>query len=299
MKVLVAVKRVVDYNVKIHALPDGSGLDIDKKPMVKRSMNPFDEIAVEASVQLQEAGKADEVVAVTIGDAKAVDTLRVALAMGADRGIHVKTDAALEPLAVARILAAVIGKENPDVIAFGKQAIDDDAAQTGAMTTALLDLPFGPNADKIALEDGALVVSSQTGDGTEVRALTLPAAFAADLRLAEPRYVTLPSMMKARKKPVETIEAASLGTDTAPKLTVTAYEAPAARKAGDTDIVETSYGYHIMYFSSTGEHAYWYVRAEEDYLNELSVSVLQEVAAKFEVTESEQNAAIVDVMQQN
>ena len=133
---------------------------------------------------------------------------------------------------LARILAAVIGKENPDVIAFGKQAIDDDAAQTGAMTTALLDLPFGPNADKIALEDGALVVSSQTGDGTEVRALTLPAAFAADLRLAEPRYVTLPSMMKARKKPVETIEAASLGTDTAPKLTVTAYEAPAARKAG-------------------------------------------------------------------
>ena len=227
MKVLVAVKRVVDYNVKVHALPDGSGLDIDKKPMVKRSMNPFDEIAVEASVQLKEAGKADEVVAVTIGDAKAVDTLRVALAMGADRGIH-----ALEPLAVARILAAVIGKENPDVIAFGKQAIDDDAAQTGAMTTALLDLPFGPNADKIALEDGALVVSSQTGDGTEVRALTLPAAFAADLRLAEPRYVTLPSMMKARKKPVETIEAASLGTDTAPKLTVTAYEAPAARKAG-------------------------------------------------------------------
>ena len=214
MKVLVAVKRVVDYNVKVHALPDGSGLDIDKKPMVKRSMNPFDEIAVEASVQLKEAGKADEVVAVTIGDAKAVDTLRVALAMGADRGIHVKTDAALEPLAVARILAAVIGKENPDVIAFGKQAIDDDAAQTGAMTTALLDLPFGPNADKIALEDGALVVSSQTGDGTEVRALTLP------------------SMMKARKKPVETIEAASLGTDTAPKLTVTAYEAPAARKAG-------------------------------------------------------------------
>ena len=131
MKVLVAVKRVVDYNVKVHALPDGSGLDIDKKPMVKRSMNPFDEIAVEASVQLKEAGKADEVVAVTIGDAKAVDTLRVALAMGADRGIHVKTDAALEPLAVARILAAVIGKENPDVIAFGKQAIDDDAAQTG------------------------------------------------------------------------------------------------------------------------------------------------------------------------
>ena len=230
MKVLVAVKRVVDYNVKVHALPDGSGLDIDKKPMVKRSMNPFDEIAVEASVQLKEAGKADEVVAVTIGDAKAVDTLRVALAMGADRGIHVKTDEALGPLAVARILAAVIGKENPDVIAFGKQAIDDDAEQTGAMTTALLDLPFGPNADKIAIEDGALVVSSQTGDGTEVRALTLPAAFAADLRLA--RYVTLPSMMKARKKPVETIEAASLGTDTAPKLAVTAYEAPAARKAG-------------------------------------------------------------------
>lgn len=195
MKVLVAVKRVVDYNVKVHALPDGSGLDIDKKPMVKRSMNPFDEIAVEASVQLKEAGKADEVVAVTIGDAKAVDTLRVALAMGADRGIHVKTDEALGPLAVARILAAVIGKENPDVIAFGKQAIDDDAEQTGAMTTALLDLPFGPNADKIAIEDGALVVSSQTGDGTEVRALTLPAAFAADLRLAEPRYVTLPSMI--------------------------------------------------------------------------------------------------------
>lgn len=232
MKVLVAVKRVVDYNVKVHALPDGTGLDVDKKPAVKRSMNPFDEIAVEASVHLKETGAADEVVAVSIGEAKAVDTIRVALAMGADRGILVQTDAKLEPLGVARLLKAVADREKPDVIALGKQAIDDDAGQTGAMLAALMDAPFGPNADKIELKDGALFVSSQTGDGTELRRLALPAVFAADLRLAEPRYVTLPNMMKARKKPVETIAAADLGADIAPKLTVTKYEAPASRKAG-------------------------------------------------------------------
>ncbi|MCI5851304.1 MAG: electron transfer flavoprotein subunit beta/FixA family protein [Sutterellaceae bacterium] len=232
MKVLVAVKRVVDYNVKVHALPDGSGLDVDAKPAVKRSMNPFDEIAVEAAVQLKEAGKADEVVVVSAGGAKTADTIRVALAMGADRGIHVKTDEKLEPLGAARLIAAVAQREKPDLIAFGKQAIDDDAAQTGAMVSAILGIPFGPCADKVELEGGTLVVTSQTTDGKEVRALTLPAAFASDLRLAEPRYVTLPSMMKARRKLVETLEAATLGADYAPKLRTVRFDAPASRKAG-------------------------------------------------------------------
>lgn len=232
MKVLVAVKRVIDYNVKVHALPDGSGLDVDKKPATKRSMNPFDEIAVEAAVHLKETGAADEVVAVTIGDAKADLELRKALAMGADRAILVKAAGTLEPLGVARILKAVVDREKPDVIALGKQAIDDDAGQVGAMLAALMDAPFGANADKIEVKDGALFVSSQTGDGTEVRKLALPALFGADLRLAEPRYVTLPNMMKAKKKPVEVIEAETLGVDFAPKLMVTKYEAPAGRKAG-------------------------------------------------------------------
>ena len=232
MKILVAVKRVVDYNIKVHALPDGSGLDVDRKPMVKRSMNPFDEIAVEAAVSLKEAGRADEVVAVSIGPAKAVDTLRVALAMGADRAILVQTDQAVEPLGAARLIQAVARREQPGVLAFGKQAIDDDAGQTPAMVAALCGASFGPNADKVSLEDGALVVTSQTGDGTETRRLGLPAVFAADLRLAEPRYVTLPSMMKARKKPVETIPAEELGVDFAPALEVVSYEAPPSRKAG-------------------------------------------------------------------
>ena len=232
MKILVAVKRVVDYNIKVHALPDGSGLDVDKKPMVKRSMNPFDEIAVEAAVAMKEAGRADEVVALSIGPAKAVDTLRVALAMGADRAILVQTDEVLEPLGVARLIQAVAAREKPDVFAFGKQAIDDDAGQTPAMVAALCGASFGANADRVDLEDGALVVTSQTGDGAETRRLRLPAVFAADLRLAEPRYVTLPSMMKARKKPVETLAASELGVDFAARLEVLSYEAPPARKAG-------------------------------------------------------------------
>ncbi len=232
MKVMVAVKRVVDYNVKVHALPDGSGLDIDKKPLVKRSMNPFDEIAVEAAVHLKETGKADEVVVVSIGGAKTEDTIRVGLAMGADRGVCVKTDAALEPLGVARLLKAVADRETPDLIIFGKQAIDDDAGQTGAMFAALSDIPFGANADKAEVDGGKVTVSSQTGYSTEVRELTLPAAFSADLRLAEPRYVTLPNMMKAKKKPIETIEAETLGADFAAQLSVVSYEAPAVRKAG-------------------------------------------------------------------
>lgn len=232
MKVLVAVKRVVDYNVKVHALADGSGLDVDGKPAVRRSLNPFDEIAVEASVHLKETGAADEVVAVSVGEAKAVDTLRVALAMGADRGILVHTDAKTEPLGVARLLKAVVDREKPDLVAVGKQAIDDDAGQTGAMLAALMDAPFGANANSVELKDGALYVSSQTVDGTELRKLSLPAVFAADLRLAEPRYVTLPSMMKARRKPVETIEAETLGADFAPQLKITRYDAPPARKAG-------------------------------------------------------------------
>ena len=232
MKVLVAVKRVVDYNVKVHALADGSGLDVDGKPAVRRSLNPFDEIAVEAAVHLKETGAADEVVAVSVGEAKAVDTLRVALAMGADRGILVHTDVKTEPLGVARLLKAVVDREKPDLVAMGKQAIDDDANQTGQMLSALCGMPLGTFASDIGFEDGRWIVTRETDGGTQTVSLAAPAVVTADLRLAEPRYVTLPSMAKARKKPVETIELASLGLDTASRIRVLSVDEPPARKAG-------------------------------------------------------------------
>ena len=229
VKVLVTVKRVVDYNVKVHAKADKSGPDIEA---AKMSMNPFDEIAVEAAVRLKETGAADEVVALTVGPAKAVDQLRTAMAMGADRAIHVTLEAAADPAAAARIIAAVAKNEAPDLILMGKQAIDDDSAQASAMVSAILNLPFAACADALRVENGTAFVRRETDEGLMEVSAALPCVVSADLRLAEPRYVTLPNMMKARKKPVETIDAASLGVDLTPSVTVIEAEDPAARAAG-------------------------------------------------------------------
>ena len=229
MKILVAVKRVVDAKIKVRPLPDHSGVDVK---LAKMAMNPFDEIAVEKAVTLREAGVADEVVAVTVGPLKAVDTLRVAMAIGADRAVHVRTDDSLEPLAVAKVLRAVVEREQPDLVLLGKQAIDDDANQTGQMLSALCDMPLATFAGEIALEDGSWLVTRETDGGTQTVSLAMPAVVTADLRLAEPRYVTLPAMGKARKKPVEDIELASLGLDTAPRIRILSVEEPPARKAG-------------------------------------------------------------------
>lgn len=228
MKILVAVKRVVDAKVKVRPLPDRSGPDTK---LARMAINPFDEIAVEEAVELKEAGKVQEVVAVTIGGAKSVDVLRTAMAIGADRSIHVSTDEMMEPLAAAKILAKIAEREKPDLILMGKQAIDD-AAQTGPMLSELLNLPLAAFASEIELADGRLIVTRETDGGTQTISVTLPAVVTADLRLAEPRYVTLPSMAKARKKPVETIELASLGIHTAPRQKLLSVEPPPARKAG-------------------------------------------------------------------
>lgn len=229
MKILVAVKRVVDAKIKVRPLPDHSGVDTK---LAKMAINPFDEIAVEKAVSLREAGKADEVVAVTIGPLKSVDTLRVAMAIGADRSVHVRTDDVLEPLAVAKVLREIVKREQPDLVLLGKQAIDDDANQTGQMHSALCDMPLATFASEIELEDGRWVVTRETDGGTQTISLATPAVVTADLRLAEPRYVTLPAMGRARKKPVEEIELASLGLDTASRLRVLSVEEPPARKAG-------------------------------------------------------------------
>ena len=230
MKILVAVKRVVDAKVKVRPLPDHSGPDIK---LARMAMNPFDEIAVEEAVELKESGKATEVVAVTIGGAKSVDVLRTAMAIGADRSIHVQTDEAVEPLAAAKILAKIVEKEAPGLILLGKQAIDDDCGQTGPMLSGLLKCPLGPFAGEIAFgDDGRVLVTRETDGGTQTVSLALPAVVTADLRLAEPRYVTLPSMAKARKKPVETIALTDLGVDAAPRIRTLSVEPPPARKAG-------------------------------------------------------------------
>ena len=229
MKILVAVKRAVDAKVKVRPLPDNSGVDLK---LAKMAMNPFDEIAVEEAVELREAGKVDEVVAVTVGPLKAVDTLRVAMAIGADRSIHVKTDAVVEPLGVAKILKTIVEREQPDLILLGKQAIDDDANQTGQMLSALCDLPLGTFASELDFVDGRWLVTRETDAGTQTVSLDSPAVVTADLRLAEPRYVTLPSMAKARKKPVDTVELDTLGLDVAPRIRVLSVEQPPARKAG-------------------------------------------------------------------
>jgi electron transfer flavoprotein beta subunit len=229
MKILVPVKRVVDYNVKIRVKADGSGVDLAN---VKMSMNPFDEIAVEEALRLKEGGKATEVVAVSIGPAQAAETIRTALAMGADRGIHVKVDGRVEPLAVAKVLKAVVGKEEPRLVILGKQAIDDDANQTGQMLAALLGWPQGTFASKVVIGDGVVDVTREIDGGLQTVSLTLPAIVTTDLRLNEPRYASLPNIMKAKKKPIDELTPETLGVDVTPRLTIVKTTEPAGRKAG-------------------------------------------------------------------
>ncbi|MGB6056484.1 MAG: electron transfer flavoprotein subunit beta/FixA family protein [Burkholderiaceae bacterium] len=229
MKILVPVKRVVDFNVKVRVKSDGSGVDIAN---VKMSMNPFDEIAVEEAMRLKEAGKAAEVVAVSCGVAQSQETLRTAMAIGADRAILVETDAELQPLAVAKLLKAVADKEQPQLIILGKQAIDDDCNQTGQMLAALLGWPQATFASKVVLEDGKVTVTREVDGGLETVALTLPAIVTTDLRLNEPRYVTLPNIMKAKKKPLDTVKPADLGVDVAPRLKTLKVAEPPKRSAG-------------------------------------------------------------------
>jgi electron transfer flavoprotein beta subunit len=229
MKILVPVKRVVDYNVKIRVKPDGSGVDLAN---VKMSMNPFDEIAVEEALRMKEAGKASEIVVVSIGPQQAQETIRTALAMGADRGILVKTDAVVEPLAVAKILKAAVANENPGLVILGKQAIDDDTNATGQMLAALLGWPQGTFASKAALGDGKIDVTREVDGGLQTVSLTLPAIVTTDLRLNEPRYASLPNIMKAKKKPLDETAPDALGVDVAPRLTVLKTVEPGSRKAG-------------------------------------------------------------------
>lgn len=229
MKALVAVKRVVDYNVKVRVKADGSDVDIGN---VKMSMNPFDEIAVEEAVRLKEAGKISEIVAVSVGGKKCEDTLRTALAMGADRAIHIEADTKLEPLAVAKLLKAVAEKENPQIVLLGKQAIDDDANQTAQMLAALLNAPQATFASKVELNDNEVIVTREIDGGEEVIALNLPAVISADLRLNEPRFVKLPNIMAAKKKPLEKIALTDLGVDTAARVNVVKVLEPKARQAG-------------------------------------------------------------------
>ncbi|MBP2229263.1 electron transfer flavoprotein beta subunit [Azospirillum agricola] len=229
MRILVPVKRVVDYNVKIRVKADGSGVETAN---VKMSMNPFDEIAVEEAVRLKEAGKASEIVAVSVGPAQAQETLRTALAMGADRAILVQTDAETQPLAVAKVLKALVEKEGPQLVILGKQAIDDDCNQTGQMLAALLGWGQGTFASKVVPGEGSVAVTREIDGGLETVDLTLPAIVTADLRLNEPRYASLPNIMKAKKKPLETVTPDSLGVDVAPRLTTLTVVEPARRKAG-------------------------------------------------------------------
>ena len=229
MKILVAVKRVVDYNVKVRVKSDNSGVDIAN---VKLSMNPFDEIAVEEAVRLKEAGVATEVLVVSAGVAQCQETLRTALAIGADRAILVETDADLQPLAVAKILKALSEKEAAQIIILGKQAIDDDSNQTGQMLASLLDIPQATFASKLVVADGKATVTREVDGGLETIALHLPAVITTDLRLNEPRYVTLPNIMKAKKKPLDIVKPEELGVDIAPRLKTIKVEEPPKRSAG-------------------------------------------------------------------
>jgi electron transfer flavoprotein beta subunit len=229
MKVLVPVKRVVDFNVKVRVKPDGSGVDLAN---VKMSMNPFDEIAVEEAIRLKEKGQATEIVAVSIGPAQAAETIRTALAMGADRGIHVKAEGTVEPLAVAKILKALVDEEKPGLVILGKQAIDDDSNQTGQMLAALLGWAQGTFASKIAIEGDAISVTREVDGGLQTVKLKMPAVVTTDLRLNEPRYASLPNIMKAKKKPIADKTAADLGVDAAPRLKVLKTTEPSGRKAG-------------------------------------------------------------------
>ncbi|WP_374585614.1 electron transfer flavoprotein subunit beta/FixA family protein [Pseudoduganella sp.] len=229
MKVLVPVKRVVDYNVKVRVKSDGTGVDIAN---VKMSMNPFDEIALEEATRLKEAGKVTEVVAVSAGVTQCQETLRTGMAIGADRGILIETAVELEPLGVAKLLKAVAEKEQPQLIILGKQAIDDDSNQTGQMLAALLGWPQATFASKVELADGKVTVTREVDGGLETVALQLPAIVTTDLRLNEPRYVTLPNIMKAKKKPLDTVTPEALGVDVTPRLKTLKVTEPAKRSAG-------------------------------------------------------------------
>jgi electron transfer flavoprotein beta subunit len=229
MKLLVPVKRVVDYNVKVRVKADNTGVETAN---VKMSMNPFDEIAVEEAVRLKEKGIATEIVAISAGPSAAQEQIRTALAMGADRGILVEHDGILEPIAVAKILKAIVEKEGPQLVVMGKQAIDDDMNATGQMLAALLGWAQGTFASKVEVAGGEATVTREVDGGLETVKLTLPAVVTADLRLNEPRYASLPNIMKARKKPIETIKPADLGVDVTPRLTVLRVEEPAKRQAG-------------------------------------------------------------------
>ena len=229
MKVLAAVKRVIDFNVKIRVKADGSGVETAN---VKMSMNPFDEIAVEEAVRLKEAGIAKEIVAVSMGAAQCQETIRTALAMGADRGVHVLSDAELQPLAVAKLLKAIVAKEQPQLVILGKQAIDDDCNQTGQMLAALLGWGQATFASKVKIADGAATVTREVDGGLETLTLKLPAVVTTDLRLNEPRYASLPNIMKAKKKPIEQVTPDSLGVDVKPRLTTLKVAEPPKRQAG-------------------------------------------------------------------
>ncbi len=229
MKVLVAVKRVVDYNVKVRVKSDNTGVDIAN---VKMSMNPFDEIAVEEAVRLKEKGAVSEVIAVSCGPAQCQETLRTAMAIGADRGILVETTEELQPLAVAKLLKALVDKEQPGLVILGKQAIDDDCNQTGQMLAALADMPQATFANKVDVADGKATVAREIDGGLETLAVSLPAVVTTDLRLNEPRYVTLPNIMKAKKKPLETLKPADLGVDVSPRIKTLKVSEPPKRSAG-------------------------------------------------------------------
>ena len=229
MKVLVAVKRVIDFNVKIRVKADKTGVETAN---VKMSMNPFDEIGVEEAIRLKEKGVASEIIAVSLGAQACQETIRTALAMGADRGIHVLTDAELQPLAVAKLLKAVVAKEQPGLVILGKQAIDDDCNQTGQMLAALLGWPQGTFASKLAIADGKATVTREVDGGLETVELKLPMVITTDLRLNEPRYASLPNIMKAKKKPIEQVTPEALGVDPAPRLVTLKVEEPAKRQGG-------------------------------------------------------------------
>ncbi len=229
MKLLVAVKRVVDYNVKVRVKSDGTGVETAN---VKMSMNPFDEIGIEEAVRLKEAGTATEVIAISLGVQQCQETIRTALAMGADRGIHVLTDDVLEPLAVAKLMKAIVDKESPDMVILGKQAIDDDANQTGQMLAALLGWPQGTFASKLTANGDSLEVVREVDGGLETIKISLPAVITTDLRLNEPRYASLPNIMKAKKKPIDQMAPADLGVDVTPRLETVSVVEPEKREGG-------------------------------------------------------------------
>ena len=229
MKVIVAVKRVIDFNVKIRVKSDQTGVETAN---VKMSMNPFDEIAVEEGVRLREAGTADELIAVSIGPAPCQETIRTALAMGADRGIHIEAEAGIEPLAVAKLLKAIAEKEKPDLVILGKQAIDDDCNQTGQMLAGLLGWPQGTFVSRLEIGDGEVLVTREVDGGLETLAPGLPCVVTTDLRLNEPRYASLPNIMRAKKKPIDAVTPDELGVDITPRLTTLKIEEPPKREAG-------------------------------------------------------------------